>query len=114
MFLKHFDPWRVFMAPSFVLLVSSSERKPEGVSPVHLSPGQLTGWDLIATVRSVGGIYLCRVKAAQKLRLPEKQRHLLRLTISELLLHSSALLDLAVTAVRVQLSRLVLKGRISF
>lgn len=84
------------MAPSFALLVSSSERKPEGVSPVHLNPGQLTGWDLIATVRSAGGIYLCRVHSdtGRCTKVPAARRAEASVetdTISELLLHLSAL-----------------------
>lgn len=46
----------VFMAPSLVLL---GRRR---VCPQCIStPAQLTGWDLIATVRSAGGIHLFRV-----------------------------------------------------
>lgn len=37
-----------FIAPSHVHWVRDSKRQTEGVSPLHLSQGQLTGWDLIA------------------------------------------------------------------
>lgn len=37
-----------FIAPSYVQWVSDSERTAVGVSLLHLSQGQLTGWDLIA------------------------------------------------------------------
>lgn len=106
----------VFMAPSLVLLVSRSERKAEGVSPVHLNPGQLTGRDLIATVRSAGGIYLFRVHSGTGgcTKVPAARRTVGTDTISELLLPFSALLHLAVTAARVLQSSLVLKGTISF
>lgn len=96
----------VFMAPSFVLLVRSSARKAEGVSPVHPNPGQLTGWDLIATVRSAGGIYLSRVHSdtGRCTKVAAARRREVSVwtdTISKLLLQFSTLLDFAVTAVRV-------------
>lgn len=37
-----------FIAPSHVQWASDGERQTEGVSPLHLAQGQLTGWDLIA------------------------------------------------------------------
>lgn len=55
MFLKYLEVhtkespvFQEFIAPSHVWWASDRERQAEGVSPLHLSQGQLTGWDLIA------------------------------------------------------------------
>lgn len=37
-----------FIAPSHVWWLSDSKRQAEGVSSLHISQGQLTGWNLIA------------------------------------------------------------------
>lgn len=45
---EHSLPLQVFIAPSHVLWVSDGQRQAEGVSPLLLGQGQLTGCDLIA------------------------------------------------------------------